>query len=114
MGKGQFYINQKDIDAVIIGEGEFTLYEYLTIPDKTITVQEESQTIDVVKKVQPSVVSIVVSKDLQKLYQYNSSPFQNDPFFRDFFEGFNVFNRCEDFRRRHRGAWPNAGIRDAV
>src|SRR3989338_1008868 len=35
LGKGQFYINQKDIDAVIIGEGEFTLYEYLTIPDKT-------------------------------------------------------------------------------
>lgn len=61
----------------------------LTIPDKTLTVKEESQTIDVVKKVQPSVVSIVVSKDLQKLYQFNNSPFQNDPFFRDFFEGFN-------------------------
>lgn len=59
----------------------------LTIPDKTITVKEESQTIDVVKKVQPSVVSIVVSKDLQKLYQYNSSPLQNDPFFKDFFQG---------------------------
>lgn len=62
----------------------------LTIPDKTITVKEESQTIDVVKKVQPSVVSIVVSKDLQKLYQYNSSPFENDPFFKDFFEGSNL------------------------
>ncbi len=62
----------------------------LTIPDRTITVKEESQTIDVVKKVQPSVVSIVVSKDLQKLYQYNSSPFQNDPFFKDFFQGSNL------------------------
>ncbi|MFA6295948.1 MAG: trypsin-like peptidase domain-containing protein [Patescibacteria group bacterium] len=58
----------------------------LTIPDKIITVKEESQTIDVAKKVQPSVVSIVVSKDLQKLYQYDSSPFQNDPFFKDFFQ----------------------------
>jgi len=62
----------------------------LTIPDKTITVKEESQTIDVVKKVQPSVVSIVVSKDLQKLYQYNSSPFENDPFFKNFFEDSNL------------------------
>lgn len=35
LNKGQFYIKQKGIDAVIIGEGEFTLYEYLTVKDKT-------------------------------------------------------------------------------
>lgn len=35
VNKGQFYIRQKEIDAVIIGEGEFTLYEYLTVSDST-------------------------------------------------------------------------------
>ncbi|MFA6588472.1 MAG: trypsin-like peptidase domain-containing protein [Patescibacteria group bacterium] len=40
----------------------------------TLSVQEESQTTDVVKRVQPSVVSIIISKDLSKIYS-QSGPF---------------------------------------
>ena len=40
---------------------------------KTLKVEEESQTIDTVKKVSPAVVSIVIKADLSKYYQ-------NDPF----------------------------------
>lgn len=43
---------------------------------KSVTVQEESATVDVVKKVKGSVVSIIVTKDLSKIYsQSNSFPF---------------------------------------
>lgn len=50
--------------------------------NSVITVQEESQTVDAVKKVLPSVVSIVVSKEL---VTYQRNPFFGDPF--DFFFG---------------------------
>jgi len=60
----------------------------LVIPDKTITVKEDSATIQAVKKVQPAVVSIIVTKDLEDFYQYYDSPFDNDPYFEDFFDGF--------------------------
>ncbi|MEK7518816.1 MAG: trypsin-like peptidase domain-containing protein [Patescibacteria group bacterium] len=47
----------------------------------TLKVEEESETIDVVKKVQKSVVSIIITKDLSKVYnQSGGSPF-------DFFFG---------------------------
>jgi S1-C subfamily serine protease len=56
---------------------------------QTIKVEEESQTIEVVKKVQPAVVSIVATQDLKELYeQYQlpyDTPFEED-FFRQFFE----------------------------
>lgn len=43
---------------------------------KTISVQEESATIDVVKKTNPAVVSIIASKDFSKIYgNSQSSPF---------------------------------------
>lgn len=51
---------------------------------------EESETIDAIQKVVPSVLSIVVTKDLQTAQQ-QGDPFQlfrNDPFFRDF--GFQI------------------------
>ncbi|MDO8571885.1 MAG: trypsin-like peptidase domain-containing protein [bacterium] len=50
---------------------------------KSVTVDENSATIDVVKKASPSVVSIIVSKDLSKIYRKtgpNILPFD------DFFE----------------------------
>ena len=40
----------------------------------TVSVKEESQTTDVVKQVQPSVVSIIISKDLSKIYN-QSGPY---------------------------------------
>lgn len=49
----------------------------------TQTVEEESQTIDVVNKVSPSVVSIIISKDLNKIQSDNGgsqSPLGNDFF----------------------------------
>lgn len=47
---------------------------------QTLSVQEESQTTDVVEKVSPAVVSIIVTKDLSKIYSRDyASPF--DDFF---------------------------------
>ncbi len=53
-------------------------------PQQTVKiVKEESAVVDAVKKVSPSVVSIIVTKDLPKIQRYN--PFQGDPFFEQFF-----------------------------
>ena len=52
---------------------------------------EESQVIDTAKKVSPSVVSIVISKDLT-LYKQGSMPFDFDQFFNDPF-GFQPFQQ---------------------
>ncbi|RJO59038.1 PDZ domain-containing protein [Candidatus Parcubacteria bacterium] len=41
---------------------------------QTLSVKEESETVEVVKKVQPSVVSIIISKDLSKIYS-QSGPY---------------------------------------
>lgn len=52
---------------------------------KVVTVKEESAVIAAVDKVSPAVVSIIVTKDLPKIEQYNgASPFGSD-FFREFF-----------------------------
>jgi len=54
------------------------------VSTKTVSVQEESQTIDVVKNTSESVVSIIISKDLSKFYNSSGlSPFN------DFFYPFN-------------------------
>ncbi|MBI2411322.1 MAG: trypsin-like peptidase domain-containing protein [Candidatus Kerfeldbacteria bacterium] len=65
----------------------------------TIQVQEESATKSVVEKSKPSVVSIVVSEKASKLQSQNSvSPFQNDPFFNQFFgNGGNLFDQNTPF-----------------
>lgn len=61
------------------------------VPDRsegykqTFKVEEESQTVDVVADVSPAVVTIIVTKDLSKIYQnrnYYFSPFED--FFNDF------------------------------
>jgi serine protease Do len=53
---------------------------------KNIQVNEQSAVVDVVKRASPAVVSIIISKDLNKVpgystSQFNSSPFSFDPFF---------------------------------
>lgn len=50
-----------------------------------ITLNEDSAIIDVVKKASPAVVSIVISKDLNKIPGYGMSPLDNDPFFNFFY-----------------------------
>ncbi|MEK7569843.1 MAG: trypsin-like peptidase domain-containing protein [Patescibacteria group bacterium] len=47
---------------------------------KNVTVQEESATVDVIKKVKGSVVSIIVSKDLSKIYNQSNNAFPFDFF----------------------------------
>ena len=61
-------------------------------PKNTLTsiTDESSRVVDIVKKYSPAVVSIVATKDLPVVEQYNASPFQafcNDPFFAQFFGG---------------------------
>jgi len=56
----------------------------------TPTADESSKVVDIVKKYSPAVVSIVATKDLPVVEQYDASPFRafcNDPFFAQFFGG---------------------------
>lgn len=74
-----------------IGKALYQKYvknEEPTIQQK-VEVQEESETINAVKKIQPSVVSIVVTQDLENLYKQYQYPF-DDPFFKDFFNDFGL------------------------
>lgn len=48
---------------------------------QSVIVNEESATIEVVKKASPAVVSIVISKDLSKIPGYGRSPFGSDFYF---------------------------------
>lgn len=54
---------------------------------KPVVITEQSAVIDVVKKANPAVVSIVISKDLSKIPGFGTDPFSNDPFYQLF--GFN-------------------------
>lgn len=54
---------------------------------QSIVLNEDSAVIDVVKSASPAVVSIVVTKDLNKIPGYGLSPFDDDPFFNFFFGG---------------------------
>ncbi|MBX4187607.1 MAG: trypsin-like peptidase domain-containing protein, partial [Candidatus Doudnabacteria bacterium] len=57
---------------------------------KTVQVNEQSAVVDVVKRASPAVVSIIVSKDLNKIPGYSSSPFDFGPFSYDpFFQSRN-------------------------
>ena len=56
-----------------------------TIDSRTIQVQEDSAVTQAVKKVNPAVVNVVVTKDLPKLEQYYYNPFGGDDFFNEFF-----------------------------
>ncbi|MGE5392270.1 MAG: S1C family serine protease [Candidatus Saccharibacteria bacterium] len=55
---------------------------------KTVQVNEQSAVVDVVKRASPAVVSIIISKDLNKIPGYSSSsfdfgPFSFDPFYQN-------------------------------
>ncbi|MGE5297998.1 MAG: S1C family serine protease [Acidobacteriaceae bacterium] len=57
---------------------------------KTVQVNEQSAVVDVVKRASPAVVSIIISKDLNKVPGYSSSPFDFGPFSLDpFFQSRN-------------------------
>lgn len=55
--------------------------------NQKVTLSEDSAIIDVVKKVSPAVVSIIISKDVSKLPGFSINPFGGDPFSQFF--GFN-------------------------
>jgi serine protease Do len=57
---------------------------------KVVQVDEQSAVVDVVKRASPAVVSIIVSKDLNKIPGYSSSPFDFGPF------GFDPFFQSRD------------------
>lgn len=46
----------------------------------TVQVNEQSAVVDVVKRASPAVVSIIISKDLNKIPGYSTSPFDFGPF----------------------------------
>jgi serine protease Do len=80
------------IAGSIIGDRYLApLYDKVNLPSvdqgiKTIQVNEQSAVVDVVKHASPAVVSIIISKDLNKIPGYSSSsfdfgPFSLDPFF---------------------------------
>ncbi|MFA7377876.1 MAG: trypsin-like peptidase domain-containing protein [Patescibacteria group bacterium] len=50
-----------------------------------IQTREESDIVSVVEKTAPAVVSVVVTKDLPKIEEYYSHPFESDSFLRRFF-----------------------------
>ncbi len=57
---------------------------------KVVQVDEESAVVEVVKKSSPAVVSIIISKDLNKLPGYSASPYDFNPFSLDpFFQNRN-------------------------
>ncbi|MDZ4229539.1 MAG: hypothetical protein U1C53_00185, partial [Candidatus Veblenbacteria bacterium] len=59
------------------------------LPPQSLTVEEESASTEVVKKVSPSVVSIIITKDLSQIYNLTGpQPFDN---FFDFGFPFNFF-----------------------
>lgn len=53
--------------------------------EKVIKISEENAVIDVVDKVSPAVVSVIVSKDLPILERYYANPFGDDEMFKEFF-----------------------------
>jgi len=62
-------------------------------------VNEESSVISAVQKVSPAVVSIIVSKDLPKIEQYNPVPNPGDFFGQFFGDNFNYFPQAPQYRQ---------------
>lgn len=66
---------------------------------KVVTYDEESAVINAVEKVSPSVVSIIVSKDLPKIEQYYSQPFGSDLFRQFFGDSFDFGPQIPQYRQ---------------
>lgn len=67
--------------------------ESLVQPVTMKLVDEKSEIVDAIEKVSPSVVSIVISQELKMIRQKGVSPFDlfnNDPFFKEFFQPFQI------------------------
>lgn len=57
----------------------------MTAEEKTVQVlNEQSAIVDAVKKAEPAVVSVIITKDLPIIEQYWENPFGSDPFFSPF------------------------------
>lgn len=78
---GALYLMQKPGFSKLLQESESL------VKSQNIILNEDSAVIDVVKKTKDAVVSIVVSKDLNKIPGYGLDPFSSDPFFNFFFNG---------------------------
>ncbi len=67
---------------------------------KTIQVDENSGVVDVVKQSSPAVVSIIISKDLNKIPGYSTSPYDFGPFSLDpFFQSRNQNNNTPNVQQ---------------
>jgi len=53
--------------------------------NRSVTFNEDSSTVDVVKQVSPAVVSIIISQDLSQIPGYGLNPNSQDPFYNFFF-----------------------------
>jgi serine protease Do len=65
--------------------GKKLLARTSTSSNQSVTFNEDSSTVDVVKQASPAVVSIIISQDLSKIPGYGMSPFSQDPFFNFFY-----------------------------
>ncbi len=72
--------------------------------DKLKTVQEESATIEVVEKVSPAVVSIIITKDVPKYKSFFGNPYNDMESFFDFFNrGWGNFQEEEETEKQKIG-----------
>jgi len=78
---GSNFVQLDDGSAVLKNNNSNVVEETITV------VNEESAIIKAVEKVSPAVVSIIVTKDIPIMEQYQTDPFLND-FFGDFFSPF--------------------------
>jgi S1-C subfamily serine protease len=69
----KFVLNQSS-------EQQVALFESAPVTEKSITLKEESATVDAAKKVRPSVVSIVATRELETYYQSGDLGNSSDPF----------------------------------
>jgi len=87
--------------------GSYVVFTYFgkPVPQERVTVEKETVTeyvpetsheqkvIDVVERVSQGVVSVIATKDVPVFEQFFRSPFENDPFFRQFFPEFQIPER---------------------
>jgi serine protease Do len=74
-----YYLLRSPKAAKLLGNNQAGL-------NQKVSLSEDSAIIDVVKKASPAVVSVVISKDLNKIPGYGLDPNQTDPFY-FFFNG---------------------------
>lgn len=72
------------IGAIRVGQQKQGISASADNTTKPVIITEQSAVIDVVKKANPAVVSIVISKDLSKVPGFGASPFSDDPFYQLF------------------------------